>query len=365
VTPRDHAALARALELAERGRHTTSPNPMVGAVVVRKGRTVAEAWHRRAGGPHAEAAALARAGSAARGGTLYVSLEPCAHTGRTPPCVDAIVASGVRKVVAAAPDPHRVSGDGFRRLRRAGVEVVLARGELRRAAERQNERFFHWASRRRPFVLAKWAGTLDGRIASSRGESRWITSEAARHRALQLREEYDAVLVGARTLAADDPRLTRRLGENAQPHRRIVLDGELSAPLSSRLYRRPEGVIVATARPLSDPRARRLARRGVEVWSLPSRRRGRVSLRRLLARLGRDGVTGLLVEGGGEAHWSFLAEGLVDRVLILLAPRILGGAKAVPAVGGKGFPLARTPRLEGIEIEVLGQDLLLTGRVAR
>jgi diaminohydroxyphosphoribosylaminopyrimidine deaminase/5-amino-6-(5-phosphoribosylamino)uracil reductase len=336
---------------------------MVGAVLVRGGRTIAEGWHKRAGGPHAEAVVLARVGAAARGATLYVSLEPCAHTGRTPPCADAIVKAGVRRVVAAAPDPNPISGNGLSRLRRAGLEVLLASGEARHAAERQNERFRRWAAQGRPFVLAKWAASLDGKIATSEGRSRWISSDAARRHALLLREEYDAVLVGARTVAADDPRLTRRLGKNPLPHRRVVLDGRLSAPESARLFRRPEGVIVATAAAASDAKARRLASRGVEVWSLPSRRPGRVSLPKLLANLGRDGVTGLLVEGGGDTHWGFFADGLVDRVLVLLAPRILGGSDAVPAVGGEGFALARTPQLEDLEIERLAGDLLLTARV--
>ena len=217
---------------------------------------------------------------------------------------------------------------------------------------------------RRPYVLAKWAATLDGKIAAAKGTGRWITGEAARRRAMLLREELDAVLVGAATVAADDPLLTRRLGVNrTTPHCRIVLDGRLSAPESARLFRRPLGVVIATAQPASHPKARRLARRGVEVWSLPSGRVGEVDLRRLLAGLLQSGVTSLLVEGGGATHWSFLQAGLVDRVAIFLAPRILGGDAAPSAVRGSGFSLGRAPRLSDVEVERVGEDILVTGRL--
>jgi diaminohydroxyphosphoribosylaminopyrimidine deaminase/5-amino-6-(5-phosphoribosylamino)uracil reductase len=359
--------MSRAFELAEKGRYTVSPNPMVGAVLVKNGRVVGEGWHRRAGGPHAEVVALRKAGALARGADLYVTLEPCAHHGRTPPCADALVAAGVTEVVFAARDPNPlVAGRGARALRRAGVAVSAGTPGERARSLRQNERFFVSMAARRPYVLAKWAATLDGKIASASGKSRWITGEAARRRAMLLREELDAVLVGARTVAADDPLLTRRLGANrVTPHCRIVLDGRLSAPESARLFRRPEGVIVATALPESHPKARRLAGRGVQVWSLPGRRRGEVDLRRLLAGLLENGVTSLLVEGGATTHAAFLSAGLVDRFAIFLAPRILGGGRAPSAVAGRGFSLATAPRLEDVEIERVGEDLLVTGRVGR
>jgi diaminohydroxyphosphoribosylaminopyrimidine deaminase/5-amino-6-(5-phosphoribosylamino)uracil reductase len=355
----------RAFALAERGRYTVSPNPMVGAVIVKNGRVVGEGWHRRAGGPHAEVVALRRAGARAQEADLYVTLEPCVHHGRTPPCTDALLAAGVRRVIFASVDPNpKVAGRGARALRRAGILVSAGTaGELSRA-RRQNEKFFVSVTLRRPFVLAKWASSLDGKIASASGESRWITGEAARRRAMLLREELDAVLVGAGTVAADDPLLTRRLGVNrVTPHCRIVLDGRLSAPERSSLFRRPRGVIVATALPESHPRARRLARRGVEVWSLRGQKPGEVDLRRLLANLLESGVTSLLVEGGGATQASFLEAGLVDRVAVFFAPRLLGGAAAPPGVGGRGFSLARTPRLLDVEVERVGEDILVTGRL--
>ena len=356
----------RALDLAELGRYTVSPNPMVGAVLVRAGRVIGEAFHRRAGGPHAEAAALARAGSRARGADLYVTLEPCAHFGRTPPCADAIVEAGVSRVIVGSGDPHPlVRGRGLRRLSRAGVEVLSADAARRRRAEDQNEKFRIWADERRPFVLAKWGASLDGRIATSRGESRWITGTAARRRALLLREEYDAVLVGAGTVLADDPRLTRRLGRNTTTPWRIVLDGRLRAPEGARLFREPGNRVVLTALPESHPRARRLALRGVEVWSFPSRRQGRVDLRGAAAAMARREITSVLVEGGAETLGSFFDAGLVDRVAVFIAPRILGGAAALAAVGGRGFTLASSPRVRDVHFESVGEEWLITGRVVR
>jgi diaminohydroxyphosphoribosylaminopyrimidine deaminase / 5-amino-6-(5-phosphoribosylamino)uracil reductase len=356
--------LSRALDLAERGRYTVAPNPMVGAIVARGGRVVAEAWHRRAGGPHAEVSALGRAGRRARGADLYLTLEPCVHFGRTPPCAPRIAAAGVARVFLAARDPNPlVAGRGVRALRAAGIRVEEVGGEIRRLAESQNERFRVWICERRPFVLAKWAATLDGKVASANGESRWITGKRARRRALLYREEYDAVLVGSGTVLADDPLLTRRLGNaRGRPHRRIVLDGRLRVPLRAHVFADPEGVIVVTTLPAGHPRAKRLAQKRVEVWSLPARG-GRADLRRLLSRLARAGVTSLMVEGGPETLSGFFRAGLVDRVAVFTAPRILGGAAALGAVGGAGFRLTRAPRIGDVEYEPLGGDWLITGTV--
>ena len=365
--PRDGRHLERAFALAERGRYGVSPNPMVGAVVVRGGRVLAEGFHQRAGGPHAEVAALRRAGSRARGADLYLTLEPCVHQGRTPPCAPAVIAAGVARVVVAARDPNPlVAGRGIAALRRAGIDVVLAPAPWRLRADDLNAKFAVWIARRRPFVLAKWAETLDGRIASAAGESRWITGPAARRRALALREEHDAVLVGAGTVAADDPRLTRRLGWNrvAAPHWRVVLDGALRSSPSARVFRGPGPRAVATSLPAGHPRARRLRAEGVEVWSIPGRRRGAVDVRRLLRELARRGVASLMVEGGAETLWAFFGAGLVDAVAVFVAPRVLGGAAATAAVGGEGFRLRRAASIEGILLETVGEDLLVTGRVA-
>ncbi len=366
MPPIDLGWLDRAFDLAERGRYSTSPNPMVGAVVVASGKPIGEGHHRRAGGPHAELTALRRAGRAARGADLYLTLEPCVHAGRTPPCAPRVAASGVRRVIVAANDPNpKVAGRGVSALRRAGIEVIAAPPEFRRRAIRQNERFRRWVATGRPFVLAKWAETLDGKTAAATGQSRWITGEAARRRAMLWREEYDAVLVGAGTVAADDPLLTRRLGRNRSTEQwRIVLDGRLRVPESARVFRSPGRRLVVTAVRLGHPKVARLRARGVEVWSLPGRSRGRVDLRRFLADLAARDVTGLMVEGGGETLWGFFADGLVDRAAVFLAPRVLGGRAAPGGVGGRGFSLDRTPRLTELEIEPAGDDLLVTGRLA-
>ncbi len=366
MRPIELAWLDRALELAERGRYSTSPNPMVGAVVVARGKVVGEGFHRRAGGPHAEVLALRRSGRAGRGADLYLTLEPCVHAGLTPPCAPLVIASGVRRVIVAATDPNpKVSGRGVAALRRAGIEVAMAPAAWRGRAVEQNERFRTWVATGRPFVLAKWAETLDGKTAAASGESRWITGEPARRRGLLWREEYDAVLVGAGTVAADDPRLTRRLGRNRSTEPwRIVLDGRLRVSEKARLFRAPGRRVVVTAARLSHPGVERLRERGVEVWSLPGRSRGRVDLRRLLSELGARAVTGLMVEGGSETLWGFFSEGLVDRAAVFLAPRVLGGRLAPGGVGGEGFSLARAPRLTGVRVEPLGGDLLVTGRLA-
>lgn len=362
----DLAWLDRAFDLAEKGRYGAPPNPMVGAVVVRKGRVVGEGSHRRAGGPHAEISALHRAGGAARGSDLYLTLEPCTHEGRTPPCVPVVIESGVRRVIVATRDPNPiVSGRGLRALRRAGVEVVVAPPSWGRRAAKQNEKFFAFMERRRPFVLAKWASTLDGRIASASGESRWITGEGARRRAMLLREEFDAVLVGAGTVAADDPRLTRRLGNAGdRPHWRIVLDGRLRISEKARMLRGPGGRVVVTAVRTTHPKVRRLAARGVDVWSLPGRKNGSVDLRRLLEELCRRGATSVMVEGGAVTLGAFFEAGLVDGVAVFLAPRVLGGERAMGAVGGRGLRLSESARLGDARIERIGGDLLVTGRLA-
>jgi diaminohydroxyphosphoribosylaminopyrimidine deaminase/5-amino-6-(5-phosphoribosylamino)uracil reductase len=357
--------LDRALDLAEEGRYTVSPNPMVGSVLVQEGRVVGEGFHQRAGGRHAEIHALQQAAGKAAGADLYITLEPCVHSGRTPPCVPQIIAAGVRRVVFGARDPDpRVSGRGLAALRRAGLEVLAADREREARAAVQNEKFRVWVSRGRPFVLAKWAATLDGKTASGSGASRWITGRSARLRALLFREEYDAVLVGAGTVRSDDPLLTRRLGRNAlTAHWRVVLDGRLRIPEEARLFRQTTGVIVATALPADHPRARRLAERGVGIWSLPGSAAGRVSVRRLLSRMARQGISSLMVEGGAETLWGFFAAGVVDRVAVFTAPRVLGGAVSPAGVGGAGFSLDRAPEVRDVSWEAYGRDWLVTGRV--
>jgi len=415
-----------ALRLARRGYGLTSPNPMVGAVLVKNRRIIGQGWHAEAGGPHAEIVALRDAearGCNPKGATLYVTLEPCSTQGRTPPCADALIAAGVRRVVAAAADPNPAhSGRGFRVLEKAGIEV--RQGLLGREATALNEAFNHWIVHRTPFVTVKAAMTMDGKIATAAGESKWITSEPARAWAMQLRRGADAILVGVNTVLADDPSLTARLflpphrgGERARargpfphlplaypltlpsppmgergrltinsqpssinyiaaprtPHsalrtskRRIILDALARTPLTARVVSdalaRETTVVVTRAAPKR--RVAALAAR-VQVWTAPGRG-GQVSLPWLLQWLGAEAVTSLLVEGGGEVNASFLEQGLAHRVVFFYAPMLLGGRdarKAVAGLGARGWAGVR--RLCEVKWRQVGPDLLLCASVDR
>jgi diaminohydroxyphosphoribosylaminopyrimidine deaminase/5-amino-6-(5-phosphoribosylamino)uracil reductase len=354
--------MRRALELAWLGRGRTSPNPMVGAVVVRDGQVVGCGYHRAAGCPHAEAEALARAGELARGATLYVNLEPCAHHGRTPPCTEAILASGVRRVVVAMEDPdERVRGLGIRRLREAGVEVTA--GVLEAEARRLNAAYVKHRTAGLPWVTAKWAMSADGRIATRTGEARWITGPQAREFAHQLRDQHDAVLVGRSTALRDDPALTCRIPGGRDPLR-VVVDSTLQLPPEARMLREGSSPVVVATTPRADPaRLHRLARAGAEVWVCEPES-GRVSLRDLLRRLADRGVLSVLAEGGSALHASLLEAGLVDRVVALVAPVVVGGAAAPGPVGGLGVDrLVRALRLENVTVRRLGVDVCVEADV--
>ncbi len=354
--------LRRALKLAAGGRYRTSPNPMVGALVVQGGEVVGSGWHRQLGGPHAEVEALATAGARAREATLYVTLEPCHHHGRTPPCSEQVLAAGIRRVVACHRDPNPgVRGGGFERLRAAGVEVSC--GHLVEQAVRLNWRFLVAAIEQRPAVTVKWAMSLDGRIASAAGESQWISSPGGRRWGLDQRECHDAILVGSETALADDPRLDRRRGRAAGPNVRVVLDRRLRVRPEARMLLVPKGseqdppgeVLIYTES--ADGEARRaLERRGAMVERLPS-----VEPAAVLADLYRRGVHSLLVEGGATVAAAFVAAGLYDRVAVDCAPMLLGGERARGPLGGAGFRLAAAPRLQGLTAGRRGGDLILSG----
>lgn len=360
----DARFMRRALELAERGRGLTSPNPMVGAVVVRDGEIVGEGFHERAGSAHAEVVALAAAGARSRDATLYVTLEPCVHQGRTPPCAPAVIAAGIRRVVAALVDPNpRVSGRGLATLRAAGVEVAGL--TLADAAERQNRTFVSAMRLGRPHVTLKAAMTLDGRIADVRGESKWITGPDARAIAHRLRSEADAILVGVGTVLRDDPALTVRLDRPwpREPYR-VVLDSAARTPADARVISAgtPARTLVVTGEHAPRERVAALTSRGAGVVSVASPD-GRVDLGAALAVLAGLEVRAVLVEGGGEIHGAFLDAGLVDRVAIFIAPRLLGGRGATPAIGGAGLHLASAPHLKGFEVTHVGPDLLIEADV--
>jgi len=357
----------------------TTPNPMVGAVLVKRGRVIGCGWHRRAGAPHAEIEAihdaLARE-QTARGATLYVTLEPCSTQGRTPPCTAAIIAAGIKEVVVGATDPNpRHRGRAFAILGRAGLRVTT--GVLAEECERLNDAFNHWIVHRTPFVTVKAAMTMDGKIATARGESKWITGRRARGYGMKLRQGADAVLVGINTVLADDPSLTVRGPRTGRQPRRIVLDAMARTPLSAKVVtdRHAQWTTIVVSKLAPEKRVRALAKR-VTVLVAPSGTAGHVRSNRkahpasklelpwLLRNLGAQNVINLLVEGGGEVNASFLLQRLAHRVAFFYAPKVLGGRDSVRAVAGGGaISLADALRLGDVEWRRLGPNLLLNARM--
>ena len=382
TTAADEQHMRRALALAERGRGTTWPNPIVGAVITRRGRVLAEGFHERAGGPHAEIVALDQLGGKAPGATLYVTLEPCCHTGRTGPCTQAILKAGISRVVIGCADENPVvAGRGIRRLRRAGLTVEVGlRGDEARG---QNRGFFRWVRDGRPHVSLKVAASLDGFIAPAGprkpGTVHWLTGAPARAAAHLLRSRHDAILVGAGTVVADDPRLTVRLAQepgDAPPPRpaplRVVLDGALLSPPGARLFREPGAqppLVLGAARPASprpdqafERRRRALLAAGAEVVLLPAdRRTGRIAPGDVLALLAQRQVQSLLLEGGSPVHAAFIASRLVDEVAVFLAPQLLGGG--IPVAAGPGLPGDTPLRLGPLRAIQLADDILVSADV--
>jgi diaminohydroxyphosphoribosylaminopyrimidine deaminase/5-amino-6-(5-phosphoribosylamino)uracil reductase len=359
----DPVFMARALELAALGRGSTSPNPMVGAVVVRDGAIVGEGYHLRAGSPHAEVHALRQAGERAGGATLYVSLEPCCHFGRTPPCTEAVIAAGIARVVVAVSDPNPlVEGKGVQALRQAGIEVET--GVLETEARRLNEAWFKYIATGRPFVTLKAAMSLDGKIATAGGESRWITGPEARDEVQQLRLASDAILTGIGTVLADDPLLTVRLpGADRRPLR-VIADSRLRIPLASQVVQtaREYPTVVAGAEgQFPSEKKALLTERGVEVWEVPAAEEGRLDIGALLMALGKREIVSLLLEGGGGLNAGALAARVVDKFIFFIAPKIIGGMAAPGPFGGEGASaLAEALPLVGLEHRMVGRDLMIT-----
>lgn len=330
--------MREALELAKKGTGLASPNPMVGAVIVSNGEVVGRGSYRWDGLKHAEILALEEAGERARGATMYVSLEPHAHTGRTPPCTDAIIAAGIAKVVTASTDPNpKVSGAGIRQLTDAGIEVVVDI-EFQAEAEKLNEAFFHFMRTGRPLVLLKSASTLDGKIAAPEDNSGWITSERARAHVQLIRHAYDAIVTGIGTALADDPQLTDRSGlPRARSLLRVVLDSTLRLPLESRLVTTADNdLLVVGTSAASKERRKALESRGVEVRIFDGPR-GRVDLRDVISLLGNERkCISVMIEAGSKVNWAALEAGAVDKVFLYYAPKILGGVQSLPMAGGTG-----------------------------
>ena len=360
----DEQWMKEVLHLAEKGRGRTSPNPMVGAIIVKGGKVVGRGYHARAGDPHAEILSLQQAGEKAKGGVLYINLEPCTHFGRTPPCAPRVIEAQVKRVIIGMEDPNpRVKGRGIFSLRQAGIDVEA--GILEKECRRLNEGFCKYIVKKEPFVVLKVASTLDGRIATQRGDSQWITGEVARRFVHRLRDQVDGVLVGIGTILKDDPMLTARVKGGHDPYR-IVLDSRLRISEKARVFERsPSRVIIATTREGSKEKKERLERRGVQVLVLDSKE-GRVDLKACLKRLGSVGIMTLLVEGGSKVNGSFLDERAVDKFYFFFSPKWMGDPEAPGIFGGHGVKdLADVIHLRQIHSRRMGEDFLLEGYVER
>lgn len=330
----DRKYMARALQLALRGAGHTRPNPMVGAVLVKDGRIIGEGWHKQYGGPHAEVNAFASATEDPEGATLYVSLEPCSHYGKTPPCADLIIRKKVARVVAALEDPNPlVSGRGFRKLRANGIRVTV--GVLAEEARRINDVFLTYVTRKRPFVLYKAAMSLDGKIACHTGESQWISSEKSREEVQRLRGILSGIMVGAGTVIADDPRLTCRMEEYENPAR-IIVDGKLRVPVESRIFHEPGRNIILTTSEAYPEKKKALENLGVEMIEADSEEPGKVDLKSAMLALGIKGIDGILLEGGPTLAASALEAGIIDAVRFYIAQKIIGGREAPSPFAGTG-----------------------------
>ena len=360
MTDTDYMRLA--LELAERGLGWTAPNPMVGAVIVKDGRVIGQGWHARCGEAHAERNALSHCTESPAGATLYVTLEPCCHYGRQPPCTEAILEAGIARVVVGSDDPNPlVAGKGIDILRRGGVTVET--GVCKAECDAINQVFFHYIRTKRPYVVMKYAMTLDGKIATRTGASRWITGEAARRRVHQDRHRYSAIMAGVGTVLADDPLLTCRLEGGKNPLR-VICDTCLRTPLDSQIVRTAREVPTVLSTACTDEKRRApYEAAGCRVWTMPERD-GHVDLPALMERLGAEQIDSVLLEGGGTLNWAALESGVVQRVQAYIAPKLFGGADARSPVGGLGVEdPAQAVRLRNSTITPLGDDFLLEGEV--
>lgn len=368
---KDISFMQRALHLAAKARGMTSPNPMVGAVIVKNGQIIAEDYHKRAGEPHAEALAISKAGDKAKGSTLYVTLEPCCHLDkRTPPCTKAIIKSEIKKVFIAMKDPNpKVAGKGIEELKKHGIEVVS--GVLENKAVKLNEAYIKYITTKMPFVILKTAMTLDGKIATPEGQSKWITGEKARAIVHQMRSSVDAILTAAGTVKADNPELTVRIRGPRTEHRRqtkqpvrIVIDPELETPLNYKIFDVPPETIVVTRRQKTEVRSQKLktlADKGVKFIEYDGER---VDLKWLMKKLGEMGITSVMIEGGASLNSYALQDSIVDKVVFFIAPKIIGGKSSITAVGGNIFQrLEHAYRVRDIKIKRVGDDLMVEGYI--
>jgi diaminohydroxyphosphoribosylaminopyrimidine deaminase/5-amino-6-(5-phosphoribosylamino)uracil reductase len=356
----DERWMKRALRLAEKGRGRTSPNPMVGAILVKDGKLVGEGYHAKAGEAHAEIVALQQAKEEARGSILYLNLEPCTHYGRTPPCAPQVIESGVKRVVIGMEDPNPlVKGKGIEMLRKAGLHLDV--GILEKECQRLNEAFCKYILKKEPFVILKVAGTLDGKLATRNGDSKWISGEASRRFVHKLRDQVDGVLVGIGTVLKDNPQLTARIRGGKDPYR-IVLDSRLKIPEEAKVIGiSPSNAIIATTELAPKDKIEKLEKRGVRILILDSQE-GKIPLKSCLSKLGEIGMMSLLVEGGSQVNGSFLDEGLIDKLLLFLSPKLIGDHQALGIFGGRGASrLEEAVSLKEMKTRRIGEDILLEG----
>lgn len=353
----DSFFIKKTLALAAKAKGMTSPNPMVGALIVKNNKIIAECWHKKPGTPHAEALVIEKAGDKAKGSTIYVNLEPCCHTDkRTPPCTKAIIRAGIAKVVVAMKDPNpKVSGRGIRELENSGIEVL--HGIMEKEARDLNEAYIKYITTRQPFVILKVAMTLDGKIATPEGESKWITSEKSRLIVHRLRGSVDAVMTAIGTVRADDPELTSRI-KGAKNPIRIIIDPRLETPLGSKaLNVPPETIIVARISPAR--RKKKLVNKGIKLIEFDGKK---LSLRWLMERLGEMEISSIMIEGGSSLNAYALEDGIVDKAIFFIAPKIIGGSKSLPAVGGGSFRrLADAHKINNLKVKKIGDDLMVEG----
>ncbi len=361
--PEHYMKMAIGLAMKAKGR--TSPNPLVGAVVVNQEEVVGTGHHEKAGLPHAEIIALSNAKKKAQGGDLYVNLEPCSHFGRTPPCCDALIEAGIKRVFIGMKDPNPlVSGKGLEKLNNAGIETIV--GILEDESQTFNEIFVKYITTKKPFVVLKSAASLDGKIAVPSGDSKWITGEQARAKVHELRDEVDAILVGANTVIKDDPQLTSRVkGRDTKNPVRVILDSSLKIPEHSRVLQKDESVktIIAVTGRASSEKIKRFEDQDIQIIQTEDKD-GKVDWKTLLVELGKMEVTSLLIEGGSEVNASALQAGIVDKIIFFFAPKIIGGSHSIPMFGLEGAQkLSAAVRLVNLEMSMLGDDIMVTGYV--
>ncbi|AYD41470.1 bifunctional diaminohydroxyphosphoribosylaminopyrimidine deaminase/5-amino-6-(5-phosphoribosylamino)uracil reductase RibD [Clostridium fermenticellae] len=355
--------MRKALELAKKGYGKVSPNPVVGAVIVKGGKIIGQGYHKFYGGPHAEVYALKEAGDNAKGAVIYVTLEPCSHYGKTPPCAEALLRAGIKKAVIAMSDPNPlVSGGGIEILQNDGIEVEV--GLLEDEARDMNKVFLKYITTKSPFVILKWAMTLDGKIATVKGESKWITSTETRYYVHQIRNKVMGIMVGINTVKKDNPLLTTRLDKEGISPKAIILDSKLKISLDSKILRtiNEREVIIACTQNIDYKKKLELEKMGVSLIIIPEDDFGRVDLSCLIKKLGDYGIDSILIEGGSEVSFSAINSGAVDEVICFISPKIFGGDKAKTPVGGSGFSkIIESKKLKRLKIEKISEDIMITG----